>query len=128
MSPGGAPHTHNEKVEYMIRDLTKRGVNPYTSAPPLFRLLWKLGVELTPPLFRSFLGTALFMGSFFGAFWGLVMWLLLWHHDSMSLLGAGIVSASAGSLFGGAMGAYYRHKRAKLSLPAWRDYPPAASG
>ncbi len=33
---------HREKVERLIEDLRKRGVNPSTTAPPLFRLLWWL--------------------------------------------------------------------------------------
>ena len=35
--PGG-------RVEHVIRDVAGRGVGPYTSAPPLVGLLWRLGL------------------------------------------------------------------------------------
>ena len=54
-------------------------VMPYTVAPPFFRLLWALGLDVPPPLFLGFLTLMLLMGTFFGIFWGAFMWLLLWH-------------------------------------------------
>jgi hypothetical protein len=124
MPTGAAPRTHEEKVDAMIRDLETRGMSAYNSAPPLFRLLWKLGLEVPPPLFWSFAGAALVMGGFFGVVWGLMMWLMLWREQMMSPLAAGISSASAGVFFGVVMAAYYSYKRRQLGLPAWKDYSP----
>jgi hypothetical protein len=32
--------THREKIEYLLDDLKDRGIDPRTTAPGMFRLLW----------------------------------------------------------------------------------------
>ncbi len=46
--------THREKDAYLLRDLGQRGIRPRIVAPPIYRLLWHLGVEVRPPHFASF--------------------------------------------------------------------------
>src|SRR5690349_9091530 len=102
--------THREKVQRLVDDLRKRGVNPSTTAPPFFRMLWALGIEIAPPLYLGFLPLLLLMGGFFGLMWGAVMWLIqwqFWHAPWEVALGA---AAGAGLLFGLMMAAYYRWK------------------
>ena len=70
--------THQEKVDHLIAELGKEGMSPYTVAPPLFRLLWALGLRVPPPLFLGFFTVALVAGFFFGLFWGAFMWLIQW--------------------------------------------------
>ena len=114
--------THSYKLKQMQRHLASVGVPPTTSAPPLWRLLWRLGIQIPPPLFTRFLPLALFMGILFGAFWGLFMWLFLWSRQSIAIgiiLGA---SAVAGLLFGLCMADYFRHLARKHHLPLWADY------
>jgi hypothetical protein len=78
-TPTAAPHAdRRQKVERLIADLRRRGVSPYTAAPPLFRLAWALGLDVPPPLFLGFLPLTLLMGAFFGAFWVAFMWPLQW--------------------------------------------------
>ena len=48
---GSRRMTHREKVEYLIHDLSRRGIKPRAAAPPIYRLLWKIGVHVPPPLF-----------------------------------------------------------------------------
>lgn len=47
--------THDEKVAFLLDDLARKGIGRYTVAPPIYRLLWRLGIEVKPPLFASFL-------------------------------------------------------------------------
>src|SRR5437899_11879060 len=68
--------THQEKVDHLIAELGEEGMSPYTVAPPLFRLLWALGLRVPPPLFLGFFTIALFAGFFFGLYWGAFMWLI----------------------------------------------------
>jgi len=49
----------------MLNDLAQRGVKKYTAAPPLYRALWRLGVDPKPPLFASFWSNTLILGVFF---------------------------------------------------------------
>ena len=114
---------HRKKVERLIADLGKKGVSPYTVAPPIFRLLWALGLEVPPPFFLGFLTLTLVAGVFFGIFWGAFMWLLQWQAWQMPLGAAALVAASAGLVFGLSMAAYYRWKASRLRLPPWDSYP-----
>jgi hypothetical protein len=100
-------------------------VSPYTSAPPLFRLAWALGLDVPPPLFLGFLPLTLLMGAFYGAFWGAFMWVLQWRAWQMPWGLAALTAACAGLVFGLCMAGYYRRKAARLRLPPWEGYPGA---
>ena len=114
---------HKDKLQKMYEHLPALGISPYTAAPPLYRLLWLLGIEATPPIFASFLQISFFMGTYFAVGWGLFMWLFLWsHQENPSLLTAFLVSLLAGSMFGVFMAAYLRYTANKLNLPSWSDY------
>lgn len=111
---------HNERLNKMYQDLSQRGIGKYTYAPPIYRLLWKMGIQIPPPHFSSFLFLFLFQGTFFGIFWGLVMWVLSWQQQNLSL--HIFKSALAGLLFGLSMAGYYRYQAKKHDLPLWKDY------
>jgi hypothetical protein len=102
--------------------LEARGLGKSTYAPPLFRLLWKLGVSVPPPHMAGFAFNSLLMGGFFGVFWSLLMWLMLWGRQGMSLLGAATTALVAGGLFGLAMGWYMRSSARKRAIPRWQDF------
>ena len=115
--------THEEKVAYLLKDLGQKGIGQYTIAPPIYRLLWRLGIEVSPPHFASFWVLAAPMGAGFAIVWGLFMWLTLWQQRSPGLTVA--TAVLAGLLFGVTMAAYYRWRARKLALPRWQDYPSA---
>ena len=92
-------------------------VSPSTSAPPMYRLAWKLGLRVRPPLYQSFWSLALGLGIFFGIAWGLLMWFLIWRGDGKPISEALVASLAAGVLFGLWMAAYYRWKVKRLQLP-----------
>lgn len=121
------PMNHAEKIAAMRQHMLVAGVTPSTWAPPLWRLLWRFGVQLPPPLFIGFWPALLGMGSFFGVFWGLFMWLLLWRSQQMPVLVCVSAAFISGSLFGLFMAAYYRHLARKHRLPAWSEYTGAAN-
>ena len=117
--------THQEKLEAMYRHMAVLGVSKSTAAPPAWRLLWRLGVEVPPPLFTPFMSSALAMGAFFGLFWGLGMWAALWARQGVPLAVMAASALAAGALFGLIMAAYYRHLARKHGLPAWAEYTGA---
>lgn len=116
---------HAGKMRQMEAHLSGLGLSRWTYAPPLYRLLWRLGVPVTPPLFASFAALALVQGTFFGLFWGLFMWLTVWAQQGMSAALAALLSVCVASTFGLCMAAIYRARAAKLGLPAWSDYAVA---
>ncbi|QEH34911.1 hypothetical protein OJF2_34560 [Aquisphaera giovannonii] len=112
--------THRDKVERFIAEMTQRGVNPYTAAPPAWRTAWGLGIEVPPPHFMAFVLLALTSGLFFGTLWGLAMRLVDW--GALGWLSTMTVAAVAGALFGVCLAAYYRRSAARLELPSWERY------
>jgi len=118
---------HYEKIEFLLDDLSRRGISKYTIGPPLYRLLWRLGLEIKPPFFAGFWALTIFMDLFFGIFWGALMWLLLWHGQGIPIGAVAAASAIAGLCFGLSMACYYRWRSRKLLLPSWEDYPSRPS-
>jgi membrane associated rhomboid family serine protease len=113
--------THAEKVAYLLRDLGQKGIGQYTVAPPAYRLLWRLGVEVRPPHFAPFWSLAAAMALGFGLPWGAIMWLTVWQRASV---GFGVATAAlVGLFFGVSMAAYYRWRARALALPRWENYP-----
>jgi hypothetical protein len=74
--------THRRKVERLVEEAGRQGMSLHTVAPPLFRLLWALGLEVPPPLFLGFRKLTLLIGTGFGVLWGPLwgvgMWLWVW--------------------------------------------------
>jgi len=105
-------------------------VGAYTVAPPLFRLLWALGLEIPPHPFLGFRQLTLLYGIPFGALWGVGMWLRVWQGEGLV---AGLLiglpgAVVAGLLFGLVMAGVSRWMatrfRARFELPSsWEEYP-----
>lgn len=113
--------THDEKVAFLLDDLARKGIGRYTVAPPIYRLLWRLGIEVKPPLFASFLSLVAITGVGYGVLLGLFMWFFVWQSSPLSDVAG--TAALAGVLFGLFMGLYYRWRARKLGLSRWEDYP-----
>lgn len=114
--------THPEKLKAMKSHMAALGIMASTAAPPAWKLLWRLGVEIPPPLFLGFWSLALFMGAFFGVLWGVVMWLILWSWQGIPFVFVAIAALVAGFLFGLSMATYFRYLARKHNLPSWADY------
>ena len=114
--------TQSQKLKDIQKQLVDLGVSPSAAAPPIWRLLWRLGIDIPPPLFMTFWASALFMGTLFGVLWGLFMWFVFWNRQSMSIELAIGVAAFSGVLFGLGMATYYRNLAKKHKLPAWAGY------
>jgi len=98
-------------------ELRAQRVGPYTSAPPIYRLAWLLGIHIRPPLYQSFSSLALFSGTWFGIVWGLLMWFLFCRSEGRSVSNVFIVVLVAGVVFGLGLASYYRWKGNRLRLP-----------
>lgn len=108
---------YQQRMQALTDELHAQGVPKSTSAPPAYRLAWRMGLRVRPPLYQSFASLAIGMGLWFGVLWGLVMWLLFWRRDALSITTAFGASLAAGVLFGLMMAAYYRRKARGLRLP-----------
>lgn len=108
---------YRQRMLAIADELRAQRVGPYTSAPPIYRLAWMLGLHIRPPLYQSFASLALGMGAWFGIVWGSLMWLLFWRGEEMSVTGALVGALVAGVFFGLSMASYYRWKAGRLQLP-----------
>ena len=121
-----------QKVDPLIEELGQQGMGYYTVAPPLFRLLWALGLEV-PPLFLGFRKLTSANGNLFGvlwgALWGVGMWLWAWQGEIPAGIAVTVTvfaAVLAGLVFGLVMAWYTRGKGARLGLPSsWEEYPKA---
>ncbi len=114
----------DSRLQRALALIESKGVRRGTAAPPMYRLFWKMGLKVPPPLMAGFLSVALLMGGFFGLFWGLVMWALMWARTGMPASAAVLTSLLAGVLFGLLMAAVLRAQARHKGIPAWKDISP----
>jgi Family of unknown function (DUF6404) len=126
--------TNDEKIAYFLRDMRQKGVRSLTAAPPIYRLLWRLGIKARPPLFGSFRSlfwrwAVLYLCFFLLSWWGQGIWwgqgashFWWWEGGSHSISGL-VASAVAAVSIGVIMAAIIRRQARKLALPRWEDYP-----
>jgi hypothetical protein len=108
---------YRQRMLAITDELHAQGVGRYTSAPPIYRLAWRFGLHVPPPLYQSFRSLAVGLGISFSVLWGLPMWFLIGRAEAGSIPIAVVASLLAGAFFGPSMGAYYRWKASKLRLP-----------
>jgi hypothetical protein len=115
----------DEKLTAALRLLASTGILRGNYAPPLHRLLWKLGAKIPPPHFLSFTANFVWSGIWFGVVWGLLMWFTWSRTHGISVERALTVSIFAGLFFGLSMAAYYRYGARKHRIPLWKEFHPA---
>lgn len=109
------------KLTSALAMLAATGISRSNYEPPLYRLLWRVGLFLPPPHFASFGFNFVFNAVWFGVLWGAIMWLLVWSHLDWSGVGAAIAAIAVGLLFGLVMASYYRYIARKHKLPVWSE-------
>jgi len=124
-------NSYRQRMMAIVEQLHKQGVNRYTSAPPLFRMLWRLGYDVRPPLYQSFWAIALGLGGLYFAFMAFFTAIAIMCvafsplargpmtaafvvHLAARPLGACVAS---GVFFGMSMAGYFRWKAARVQLP-----------
>lgn len=112
------------QVRHALQQLDAAGVKRSMSAPPLYRLFWRLGWGVAPPILTGFATNVLTTGAWFGIGWGTVMWLMLWRGTGMTGLGMVTTAVLAGLAFGVLMAVMLRYQRQRLGLPLWKDIAP----
>lgn len=114
---------HQAKVERFMEDLKARGRNPKVATPPIWRLLWRLGLRLPPPQFMSWLGLFVTIACF--GFLGGLAGIFIGTRSALSRLGLPLIllMASVGAVVVGLVLASGIRARARtLDLPSWEDY------
>lgn len=109
--------------------LQAQGLARGTIAPPLFRLLWKLGIAVPPPLFLGFWANAALVGGFAGIGYGTAMSVLFWFlHGFFSLLVSLAIATCFGITLGTIVAGVVRVTAAKHQIPSWRRFVRSRAG
>ncbi|WP_422927259.1 DUF6404 family protein [Singulisphaera sp. PoT] len=117
---------HRQKVAQHIREMSARGINRFTTAPPIYRILWLLGIKVRPPFFQTptALKRTLGCGMAVVAFVAISLWKR--PHDpgeiAMYVLGAIGVAAAVGTQ----VAQQYTDLAKGMTFPRWEDYPEPA--
>ena len=114
------------KVSVALESLAVTGLRRADYAPPLHRLLWRLGFNIPPPHFASFFTNFVAMGSYFGVSMGIFMWVYFWVRYGISPLLVLPLAVAAGLLFGASMAVHFRRGAIKYNLPSWSSLPGRA--
>ena len=109
------------RIRAALQVMQAAGVPRQTQAPLMYRLLWRTGLVVPPPVLAGFVANAVLIGAMFGLGWGGLMWLLFARGALLS--GVGVLGAAgvAGLLFGGAMALLMRWQQQRYRLPAWGE-------
>jgi hypothetical protein len=110
-------------VRFALQAMADAKVPAGMRAPPMHRLLWRLGLRVPPPLLASFSSNLFVMGGLFGVLWGVLWRLLMGLVLDLGSLTLGITVGSAvmaGLLFGLLMALLMRYQRRRYRLPAWK--------
>ena len=112
--------THSQKTDRLVSELKAKGVGRNWSSPPLFRILWALGIEVPPPLFMHFFPLATLIGGFvFAMMAALRLWFLGLRAD---LPGDFLIIPTTAGFLGLLASWNFRRKAKKLHLPSWETY------
>lgn len=113
----------SSKLDSYHQYMATRGVVETTAFPPVWRLLWSVGVKLPAPPFLSFISLVLITGSCFGPLFGFGAWLLGNRGlREMSVAEALWVALITGIAFGLIMAVYYRQLARKHRLGSWSTF------
>ncbi|MGL5389641.1 MAG: DUF6404 family protein [Serratia sp. (in: enterobacteria)] len=113
--------TFDEKKQQALALMAEKKMWRSNYAPPLMRLLWKLGVQIPPPPFMPFWQNVLCFGGFIGSLWGVIMWFTVWKSQGYSVLMALQMSLFAGVFFGFFMALYHYWRKRVNKLPDWNE-------
>jgi hypothetical protein len=115
--------TDDRKIETYKELMAAKGIAMSTAAPPLWKLMWSLGINLPPPLYMGFIPLFLFAGSFFGIVFGAGVWVVRYMDSRpMSLHEVGGVAIITGIAFGFAIAWFTRRLARKHGLGAWSAF------
>ena len=115
--------THARKIEAYKSLMAEKGIGSATASPPLWQLLWSLGVPLPPPLYMGFLPLALFGGAFFGILFGAFAWYMGTKGvRTMSFDEACVVAVATGTFFGISVAWFTRRLARKHGLGTWSAF------
>ena len=107
-----------------LNELESTGIARKRFQPPLHRILWRLGFEVPPPHYCTFIYNLVFCTFWFSVLWGSLMAIVFWSRNPMPMSAAVLAASMIGLPFGIGMALYYRHGATRHQLSHWSDLRP----
>lgn len=113
--------SHGQKITILQTDLRRRGISPYTVSPILYRVCWRAGIHIPPPLYAP--GLHGLICAFLFLLLGLANYILAMLAGSKINLWLGVMLMTVPAIiFGTIMGLYYWKKAKSLGLGRWSEF------
>lgn len=106
--------------EKALEILQRSGISRRNYLPPLYPLLWRMGVRLPPPHFARFHTNLLMAGSPLGIV-GIGFYMMLHDQESASCAAMAAVGVVTAALWGGAIATYYAISKRAHRIPSWNS-------
>lgn len=112
-----------------LSDMQARGLRRGLCAPLHYRIAWRLGIRLRPPVYSGSVATWVREGLISGAEYGGFFWIGTWilGGEPFGMLGVVVAAGFFGLLMGGVMWRQYYFGIDRLRLPRWEQYPLAGA-
>lgn len=108
----------SDKIRQFVNSAAENGISPSVAFPSVWRIVWRLGVDLPPPHFMSFWHLTLFSGTLAGILCGILTWITGWESGFI-----GMVGLLGGGLIGLSVALYYTVRGRTLDFPPWSEMP-----
>lgn len=112
---------YQTKLQFAHKELNGKGVWKSNYNPPISKLLCKIGLNIPPPYYQTFMSNWIVSAAMFAPVWGILNWLMLWSKSDKPVLEAIYMSLIGGVLFGLIMATFYFVRRKQLNLSEWRS-------
>jgi hypothetical protein len=117
--------TFKEKLKLFIHDMKLHKQNNYFTTPPLYKVMWKLGLKCKPPIFNSLNFNVFVYGLRFGCIAllaNLLTDLLNLSDYKPSIFQIIFTCLVCGIIFGYLFASSAQKLNKKLNLPLWSNY------
>jgi len=112
---------NNIKRTAAINILVEKGIWPVNYVPLGLRMLWRIGINVPPPIFASFWWTFIWQGALASLIYSLVTWILPLLHQDKTIEGFAIRVGVFWLIVGIFAAFSNRRLRQKHNLPSWSE-------
>jgi Family of unknown function (DUF6404) len=110
-----------DRRDFALKLMDDAGVEPRWSRPPMWRHLWRRGINLPSPLFMPFWQLAALFGVIFAIPTGALSWLIIWRNARMPLPTFCVATLFEGAVFGVAIASTFAYRKRRFELPDWQN-------
>lgn len=112
---------YEEKLDFAVKELVSAKILKSNYNAANLKLARKLGFEIPPSHYNTFLNNAFLNGIYFSITWGTIMYFISWNRENIPVAILLASTLFSGIFFGLAMASYYSHAFKKHKLTPWHQ-------